>query len=90
MILTKEDYNNLENVCADYDAEIYQDYSGRGMYGETCFGFYGRLDMSDANDIITTAFEYDAFNMLKAVCVDDLGRDTIYYFPGYKFNVSDI
>lgn len=89
MILTKEDYQNLEEACINYDAEIYEDYSGRGMYGETCFGFYGRLDMSDANDIIATAFESNS-DLLKAVCVDDLGRDTIYYFPGYNFNVSDI
>lgn len=67
--------------------EIYENYSGRGMFGRTCLGVvvkqgYSFMDFlmkltkyMDGNGIEDTDFSLDG------VSYDALGLDTIVYFP---------
>jgi len=67
--------------------EIYENYSGRGMFGRTCLGVVVRQGYSfmdflmkltkymDDNGVEDTDFS------LEGVSYDALGLDTIVYFP---------
>lgn len=67
--------------------EIYEGYSGRGMFGRTCLGVVVKQGSSfmeflmnltkymDANGVEDTDFS------LEGVSYDALGLDTIVYFP---------
>lgn len=72
---------------ADYT--IRNDYSGRGMYGDTCFA----IDMAD----MTQAFQLiaafgaeladDAFQgqeLARRARTDSMGFDIVLYFPGVQ------
>lgn len=81
------------------DAEIYVDYSGRGMYGATCFGI-----VHDSHDTIIALViahalhialleqgddDHDdvmesATEILRSACGDSMGRQHITYFPGWE------
>jgi len=68
--------------------EIINDYSGRGMFGETCVGFTA-ADIREAFGVfadclseIEDADERDAFvKCFRYVQTDSMGFDTIFYFP---------
>lgn len=72
--------------------EVREDYSGRGMYGGECFGIVGSL-----NGLLTFAAilagscdnEEEAADVLsdlaQAAQEDSMGRQSIYYFPGWTF-----
>jgi hypothetical protein len=89
--LSLDDYENLVDICIDYDVEVYLDYSGRAMYGDVCFGFYGNIDTSEANSIVLRSFDDNdlAKKLLEKMTTDSLGLDTIYYFPGYVFDLHE-
>lgn len=67
------------------DSDIRLNYSGRSMYGRTCFGIIGSMSVfaefllaverSDCGD------EY-ANPLADRVTTDSMGYDTIFYFPG--------
>jgi hypothetical protein len=78
----------LEDVLgeAGVEEEPRWDYSGRYMYGKTCFGFVG-----DVRDL--AAFFYQLacvdgdddvifYDLHRALCTDSMGLNTIFYFPG--------
>lgn len=80
-----------DNAGLDPEEALRDDYSGRGMYGETCFGivvggvnqaarFLVELAMSDedATDL--------AGDLADAMRSDSMGYDQIYYFPGYRLS----
>lgn len=82
-----EDY--LDSFEDDDDArfKLYRDYSGRAMYGKTCFGI--------VVDSITDAFEFyvavaivldadDARELALAARTDSMGLGMIVYFPGVE------
>lgn len=70
-------------------------YSGRGMYGRTCFGFVGTMEdysnfllglvdvFYDQTEDIDTA-KYLASQFGERVSTDSMRYDTIYYFPGIQ------
>ncbi len=79
-----------------YDYEVRVGYSGRGMYGATCFGI-----VSDGNEasaalamVKATAScnpDYDLEEILDAVCGitarqnrDNMAMQSIVYFPGWE------
>ena len=39
MNLSNEQFDILADFADQFDAQIVSDYSGRGMYGQTCIGF---------------------------------------------------
>ena len=69
---------------------IYERYSGRGMFGRNCVGIVVRNGFShmkmimeltkflDENEFDDPALEFEG------IAVDDLGLDTIVYFPYMK------
>ena len=79
------DYNDILEA-ADYEADsIYTDYSGRFMYGATCFGFVG--NQADYTRFIMRlpsqiGFE-DAEALVDSLRTDNMALDMIYYFPGW-------
>lgn len=65
-------------VISRDDVTVYENYSGRGMYGEKCHGITG----SDFIAIIETA----ASCGLTGAKYDSLGRDYIVYWPNPVFS----
>lgn len=70
-------------------------YSGRGMYGRTCFGFVGSMDQYGRFLIALVQngyYEHDdieeggdvAKEFADRVSTDSMGYDTIFYFPGIQ------
>ena len=78
----------LAEVIAEYAEDVHLTYSGRGMYGDTCYGFSGDVariigdvlqDIADMPDPIRQFGE-----MLSISRRDNMGLGTILYFPGWS------
>lgn len=86
--ISKELFAAIEVACRLFgESEILRDYSGRGMFGDTCFGFSGRnlyaiiakiLEIIAANEQLVMEFS----ELLARTKQDDLGLGWIIYFPG--------
>lgn len=82
--------NLISYVVQDFDMEIRTEYSGRGMYGATCFGlvfdgtpgqfFAAFVQCMEGADFELYQQVADLFDQMET---DSLGWDTIYYFPGW-------
>jgi hypothetical protein len=87
----------------DYDPDDFRmDYSGRSMYGRTCFGYTGdgislfvfhlavaihRAD-TDGDD----PDMHDLETMIQAIgepVTDSLGRGTIFYWPNVAYSAGE-
>lgn len=66
---------------ADYDSIIRPAYSGRGMYGETCFGIVGSDHDLLRFAISLTTEDNQAHFWLPEVRSDQMGLNRIYYWP---------
>jgi len=74
----------------DYEGSLYREYSGRYMYGSHCFGITGHP--SDFARFICQLTQRNAdlaWILSQAVTTDNMGRDTIFYFPGYQLGKED-
>lgn len=78
----------LAEVIAEYAEDVHLTYSGRGMYGDTCYGFSGDVariigdllqDIADMPDLIRQFGE-----MLSVSRRDNMGLGMIIYFPGWS------
>lgn len=83
--LTEEQKEELQLFAKDMDLEFRSDYSGRGMYGESCIGFVGDISPFDLGLHLATRFQEDS-EMLEMFLndsskLDNMGLDTILYFP---------
>lgn len=80
----------VDELCYRYDAEVREDYSGRGMYGKTCVGIV--TDAPHKDIIIATirvfAQDNDGLDIMDILDkvedvipsrVDSMGLSTIYY-----------
>lgn len=84
--------DSIKNFVAENNSDyrIYENYSGRCMFGETCFGVVVKESCSYMDFLIklTQYFKEsdidDADFELEGVSVDSLGKDTIVYFPNIK------
>jgi len=81
-------FHALEDACIKEEDQV-DDYSGRFMFGETCFGFIGGVGMFAEFISGLKAQESDealglADDLAKRVKTDSMARDTIFYFPGVK------
>lgn len=56
-------------------SNVVNDYSGRGMYGKTCYG----IESNDHRD--TEIIEACARHGLRGARVDSMGKGVIVYFP---------
>ena len=70
---TKEKIEIIRDVAAAIGGAVEEEYSGRGMYGKTCFG----IDCDDDQ----TAIEEAAERGLKGASRDSLGKGFIVYWP---------
>lgn len=69
----------LELVAVDCEASIYENYSGRAMYGKNCIGI--SYQGYDYTEVIEFAIE----NGIKGAKVDSLGKGHIIYWPAITF-----
>lgn len=67
--------------------ELAEDYSGRSMYGEVCFGIItDDLGAAKPGRFVLSLYEHDkqlADDLLQAARQDDLGKGMIVYYPGF-------
>lgn len=83
--ITEDEANELADRV---DGQVRYDYSGRSMYGATCFGV-----VCDVNDVLfgvalAQVLPDDADDLAPAARTDSMGHDTIVYFPGWTIEVE--
>lgn len=66
----------LTEIAEIVGGTLRNDYSGRGMYGETCYG----IDCQSSTDCIETAAQFG----IKGAKVDNMGKSWIVYWPHLK------
>lgn len=67
----------IRQVAEAVGGEVYEQYSGRGMYGESCVG----IDCEDDREAIEEA----ASRGLRGALRDSLGTGFIVYWPSVKW-----
>lgn len=82
--ITEADADELDSLAEMHDMTLRDDYSGRGMYGERCFGItYWSSSAWDVAKYLMAALGQDrAFQIMDSHHMDSMGRDYIHYFPG--------
>lgn len=86
-------YETPEVYFEDAESVIYRDYSGRGMYGASCFGLVMDseadvvqvlIELSHDGEGCATSDRKDAVQQLaRAMRSDSMGMSGIWYFPGW-------
>ena len=70
--------------------DVHENYSGRGMYGETCLGFAGDIGAIELGVIMCDVLGLDkALELANRSASDSLGVGTITYFPGVTIEDED-
>lgn len=67
-----------------WEDDLYEGYSGRAMYGETCFGVVCDSPGKFALFCAALGSSADDWDFVNSVRTDSMGLSTIYYFPGYE------
>lgn len=82
MILQREQVMQALERADLNESALYDDYSGRGMYGATCLGIVGSTGDA-AKFLIALAFEGDeaALSLAAYTRTDDMGMSMITYWP---------
>lgn len=70
---TKQKIQIIHKTAGAIGGTVREDYSGRGMYGATCYG----IDCDDAQEAIEEAAERG----LKGASIDSMGKGFIVYWP---------
>lgn len=77
-------------VAENPQYKLYENYSGRGMFGRKCLGVVVRSEDSFM-DFLIELTKYldeqgveDSDLVLEGVSYDELGMDTVIYFPNIK------
>lgn len=89
----KEDFiacvENIGDVW-DLDVHLVPFYSGRFMYGESCFGLVVENEASVMTMLLAfSKLHHKLAQWLTAIRrIDNMGRDYIVYFPGYLWTES--
>ena len=87
--LTEKQIEILQDFANNNNISFVEEYSGRGMYGETCIGFSGNIDLFTLGfnlaQYLLDVDEDSDFLLSELFCEgsesDSLGRGTIVYFP---------
>lgn len=83
----------IESAMRDADLDedkLYENYSGRFMYGHKCFGIVGGIEDYGKFLIQLTKVDYDlAWDLAQSVRTDDMGCESIFYFVGYQLADED-
>lgn len=94
--LTRDEYRELTYSFDD----VRSDYSGRGMYGDTCLGYVGSEPHLFIFDLAKLLVERDSgesdadeirdkMERLGLGRTDSMGYETIYYFPSITVESAD-
>ncbi len=102
--ITQEDVDTLAQFVDEYDPDdaFRTDYSGRGMFGSTCFGYVGEdvslvsfelavviAHLNNGGDEPSLDDIRSAMADLGSPRTDSMGRSTIYYWPNVSIVSSD-
>jgi uncharacterized membrane protein len=68
----KDKISKIEAIAIEIDGQIRADYSGRGMFGKTCYG----ITCDDANECLEVAGSHG----IKGGKIDNMGRGWIVYW----------
>lgn len=74
-------------VSENEQYELYENYSGRGMFGRSCLGVVIKQGYSFMDFIINLTKYMDNYDVddidfkLEGATYDNLGLDTVVYFP---------
>lgn len=91
MKLTQDQFIEFQELADEIGGEVYENYSGRGMFGRKCLGITVDNDcrslFSLGREVEIRQVEFG--DMMNNVVVDSLGRNYIIYFPSIE-GVEDI
>jgi len=95
MVLNKQDIELLEEFANEYDCRLRTDYSGRGMYGQSCIGFV--TDLPPFSLGLELALFLDRENKSEMIDIfsqarvnqDSMGLSSITYFPSIQAEEQD-
>ena len=80
----------IRGFCASENYEVYENYSGRGMFGKLTIGIIVRQDQNYFEMLykLTRYMEskgfYDPLMELEGTAIDELGKSVICYFPAIR------
>ena len=93
MKLTQEQQDLIVEFADDRDYSIRENYSGRCMYGSKCFGLVGASPSSMAMELaaflVHNGEEELVSRMSHQLRGDNMGLDSIIYFPSIEWNEGD-
>lgn len=85
----------LEATLADLgfanEFSVYVEYSGRGMFGDKCFGVVHDKSGVEVGAALAQLLEHDQDTlrmMLRDARQDSMGLSTITYFPRWSFDLT--
>lgn len=82
--INEADASELDSLAETYEMTLRNDYSGRGMYGEKCFGIdYWSTSSWEVAKYLMEALGVDrTYQIMEVHHMDSMGMDYIHYFPG--------
>lgn len=88
MNLTPNQLDDFNNLAWDIGGEVYEDYSGRNMFGKTCLGIVVEELENSLFRLGKESGDYEFSKELQNFRTDSMGRSAIIYFPTIQ-NVVD-
>ncbi len=88
MNLTPNQLDDFSSLAWDIGGEIYEDYSGRGMFGKTCMGITVDELENSLFRLGKESADYEFSKELENFRTDNMGKGSIIYFPQIQ-NVLD-
>lgn len=87
----------LDAADMDVDETLHETYSGRGMYGDLCFGIAAAPNeinvflvalgtIADNNDDADDMATDHVLHLAESARTDQLGTGSIVYFPGWQLS----
>lgn len=93
MIVSRELENAIRNAADDCGFAIRSDYSGRGMFGQECFGIVansvGKVVASILRNIDDPDVIEEFSDVLENLHTDSMGKSSIFYFPNFRFGEEE-
>jgi hypothetical protein len=98
--LSIEDLDAILDLTGAPENTINRNYSGRSMYGATCFAVEGTLEdfamfMGAAGIVLSEERDHEPANvgrvldLAQSVRMDRLGHDYVFYFVGWQIEERD-
>ena len=83
MKITQDQFQQFQQLAEEIGGDVYENYSGRGMFGERCLVitvdnlYFSLFDLGR----LVESMEIDFSHMMAELRVDNLGTRDIIYFP---------